>query len=163
MGLGMFGRWFKGGEPDATLARSLKDLQDKTQANIDAWGLGSTERWDVDLEAGLISFSGDGQVVVAPVQVIGTYNSQDGTWLWGWDHPSVPEALASDARLARDFGERYRLAAFTTREVTCDEQDAWQFTALACHLAGAAGAYRGPSGTTFAFMTFREPMIGRAN
>lgn len=137
------------------------ELQDKTRANAAAWGLGQTERWDVDLETGLLSFSGDGRIVTAPVQVIGTYNSEDGTWLWGWDHPSVSAPLAYDARLVRDFGARHKLQALTTRQIVCDEDDAWQFTALACHLAAAAGAYRGPAGSTFVFMTFGEVTIAK--
>ncbi|WP_337187298.1 DUF6882 domain-containing protein [Phenylobacterium sp.] len=147
-------------EPEATLARSMAALQEKTRSNM-AWGLGSTERWNVSLESGLITFSGDGRIVSAAVQVIGTYSSEDGTWLWGWDHPSVLPELARDAELARRFGEEHGLSDYTRRKVECDEQAAWQFTAVACHLAGATGAYRGPSGSTYVFMTFGPVTIGR--
>jgi hypothetical protein len=40
------------------------------------------------------------------------------------------------------------------------------FTALARHLANAAGAYRGPGDTSFVFMAFHDVTIvgpGRAN
>lgn len=107
----------------------------------------------LDLEAGTIRFLGETRVVSAEVQVVGTYNTLDGTFLWGWDHPSVPEALAADARLSRTFGQRHRLPLFTTRKVECSEDEAWMFTAVALYLAGAQGLYRAPHGTTMVFLT----------
>lgn len=115
--------------------------------------------WSVDLDAGTITFTSATKRVSAPVQVIGTYNRRDGTFLWGWDHPSIPEPRRSDARLARAFGQRQNLPLFTTRMVECSEEQAWSFTAVALYLSGAQGAYRGPAGTTMVFMTFGEMTI----
>lgn len=112
--------------------------------------------WDVDLEQGVIRFIGRARAYSAPVQVIGTYNTLDGTFLWGWDHPSVPAALGANARLARQFGTRHALPLFMTRKVACTEQQAWQFTAVALYLADAQGAYRARIGTTWVFLTFGE-------
>lgn len=117
----------------------------------------------VDLDAGVITFTSDTKVVSAPVQVIGTYNTLDGTFLWGWDHPSVPEPLGADARLAREFGQRHNFPLFTTRKVECTEEEAWVFTAVALHLAGAQGSHRGPTGPTLVFMTFGDMTIERIN
>jgi hypothetical protein len=151
-------------EPMATYERSLAELRLKTQANREAWGFGDTKTWSADLDTGIITFvTKDDRVVTAPVQVIGTYSSEDGTWLWGWDHPSVGHALAFDARLAKEFGERYDLEWSSTKKLICTEDEAWTFTALACHLAGAQGAYRGPAGSTYVFMTFGDVTMNRSN
>ena len=115
--------------------------------------------WAVDLEAGTIAFTSASRVISAPVQVIGTFNTLDQTFLWGWDHPSVSEPLAAAARLAREFGERQDLPLFTTRKVECTEDEAWGFTAVALYLSGGQGAYRGPTGTTMVFMTFGDVTI----
>jgi hypothetical protein len=40
--------------------------------------------------------------------------------------------------------------------VRCPEDKAWEFTAVAVRLGSANGAYRGPSGATYVFMTFGE-------
>lgn len=119
--------------------------------------------WSVDLEEGVIRFTSATRTVSAPVQVIGTYNTLDGTFLWGWDHPSVSEPRGADARLARQFGELHKLPLFTTRKVECTEEQAWSFAAVALYLSGAQGAYRGPSGTTMVFMTFGEMTIAPVN
>lgn len=144
---------------EATLKRSMEHLQLKTASHMEAWGFGETERWDVDLTEGWIKFSSPGLLVTGAVQVIGTYNPEDNSWLWGWDHPSVPKALERDALLVRDFGDRHGLSRYTTSMIRCTEDEAWQFTALACHLAEASGAYRGPTDTAYTFMTFHDVTI----
>lgn len=115
--------------------------------------------WSVDLNEGMIKFTSATKTVSAPVQVVGTYNTLDGTFLWGWDHPSVPTLLGADARLAHEFGQRQKLPMFMTRKVKCTEEQAWKFTAVALHLSGGQGAYRGPAGTTMVFMTFGDMTI----
>lgn len=155
---------FEPREPEATLARSLEELHEKQRANMLAWGLGSTDRWDADLELGTIQFSNaDGFTVTAPVQVIGSYSSDEGSWLWSWANPSVIEPLTQAARLARAFGETYELSEFTQRKIQCLEDDAWRFAAVGLHLSRSAGCYRGPAGSTFVFMTFGEVSIRKVH
>lgn len=145
---------------DAILAQSMEELKSKQRANTEAWGLGATDRWDADLERGFIKFSNaDGFTVSAPVQVIGSYDTDDGTFLWAWDHPSCPEPLARTALMIRDFGDRHGLSRLTTAMIRCTEDEAWQFTALGLHLSGAAGSYRGPFGSAYLYMTFGEVTI----
>src|SRR6185503_18904964 len=111
-------------EPHATLARSWDEMLTKTQANTEAWGLGTTDRWDADLDLGVIRFSNSGGLsATADVQVVGTYNLEDETWLWGWDHPSVSPPLARAALLARAFGEKHGLAQYTTRLIHCSQDE----------------------------------------
>ena len=138
---------------DLVFARAEAEIELKTEVFQSIFG---DERydWAVDLDAGSITFTSATKVVSAPVQVIGTYNTLDQTFLWGWDHPSVPEPLGADARLAREFGRRQDLPLFTTRMIECTEEQAWTFTAVAQYLAGSQGSYRGPAGTTLVFMTF---------
>lgn len=143
------------------LEKSMNHLQTLTSSHDSMWGLGSAA-WGADLEKGIITFdTDDGTHVEAPLQVIGTYNTQDGTWLWGWDHPSVSEPLSQHAQLAFDYGQKHGIADLTTRKVTCSEDCCWEFTALACFLAQAQGAYRGPAGPTHVFMTFGAVNISK--
>jgi hypothetical protein len=111
----------------------------------------------VDQDSETISFRfADGTVATAPIQIVGTYNPADGTFLWGWDHPSVAEPLRAHARLVREFGEKHGVATLTERMVRCSEEEAWEFTALAARLGGANGAYRANTGGPLVFMTFGE-------
>ncbi len=144
-------------DPNATLARSMEELQLKQQANATMLAINDKAGWDVDLNQGTIRFTmPDDIVAVAPVQVVGTFDTNDNSWLWGWDHPSVAAPQAEAARQCLDFGKRHGLADYATRMVSCSEADAWQMTALALHLFKGTGAYRGPSGTTLVFMVFGD-------
>jgi hypothetical protein len=42
-------------------------------------------------------------------------------------------------------------------------EDAWGFTALACHLGGGQGGYSGPSGVTRVFMTYGTVTIRKGS
>lgn len=146
--------------PDLVFGRGEAEIKLKTELFQRIFH-GEPFEWSADLERGTISFTSASTVVRAPVQVIGTLNTRDGTFLWGWDHPSVPEPQAASARLARQFGEKHKLPLFTTRKVDVTEEQAWRFTAAALYLSNAQGAYRGPSGTTMVFMTFGTLTISR--
>jgi len=140
----------------------VEELQLKTDAHVGTWHLDQAA-WSVDQDEGTIVFTmPNGTTATAPVQIIGTYNTQDGTWLWGWEHPSVDRVLSEHAALVRAYGERQELEDLTTRKLKCSEDEAWEFTALACKLAEANGAYRGPAGTALVFMTFGEVELSRA-
>jgi hypothetical protein len=152
----MFRKLLGSNEPQATLARSLQEQELKTLANMEAWGLGRTDRWDADQDTGQIKFSNvDGFAVTADLQMIGSFNSDEGTWLWSWANPSIAPKLTQAARMARAFGEKYKLNQFIERKIECSHDDPWRFTAVGLHLFGGAGSYRGPaSDSLFFFMTF---------
>lgn len=137
----------------ALVEQSMEELRLKTGAHDAGWGLGVAD-WAVDQDTGLITFTSAKMTATAPAQIIGTFNTQDGTWLWGWDHPSVADNMAEHARLVHEYGLRRGVAVLTTRKLECGEAEAWEFTALACHLCEAQGAYRGPAGTALVYMTF---------
>lgn len=147
--------------PEVVFRRAESEIALKTELFREIFGKEHFD-WSVDLEAGTIKFTSATKIVSAPVQVIGTYNTLDGTFLWAWDHPSIPEPRRADARLAHRFGQAQNLPLFTTRKVECSEEQAWSFTAVALYLSGAQGAYRGPAGTAMVFMTFGEMSIAPA-
>ncbi|NLS28041.1 hypothetical protein S2M10_30470 [Sphingomonas sp. S2M10] len=144
---------------ELVFARADADIAAKTEIFQHTVGKEAFE-WSVDLDKGIIRFTASTYVATAPVQVIGTYNTRDGSFLWGWDHPSIPEARRTHAKLARQFGELQGLPQYTTRKVLCTEAVAWRFTAVASYLAGATGTYRGTSGPTLVYMTFGQVTVG---
>src|SRR5215204_2613097 len=135
--------------------QSLEELQLKTQAHVEAWGLDRISRWDLSQDEGELVFSfDDGIKVTAPAQIIGSYNAEDHTWLWAWANPSIDEKLQEDALKVRKYGEEHRIERLTTRKWEGTEEDAWAMTALAVKLCGEQGAYRGPAGAARVFIAF---------
>lgn len=160
--MGLFDRIFSGNSQDSSDPLEFRQLCEKAVSHVQAlttahegvWHIGEAS-WGADLEAGIITFdSPNGMQVEAPVQVIGTYNTDDETWLWGWEHPSVPPPLDQHAQLVLDYGRKNSVPDLTTRNLQCSTDRCWEFTAVACLLAEAQGVYIGPSGPTLVYMTF---------
>lgn len=149
--------------PEQYIQAAREGLSLQTSSHSATWHLGKEAHWSADLDTGLIVFQfADGMRATAPIQVVGTYNQRDGTFLWGWNHPSVPEPLQKHASLAKQWGDKNNVMNFVTPKVSCSENDAWSFAAVTNRLANANGVYRGPSGTTLVFMTFGEVKLEKA-
>lgn len=144
------------------LDASMEELRLKTAEAQKAWGLGTFDRWDIDQQAGNLVFSNaDGTTAVAPAQIIGSFNASDNSWLWAWDNPSIVDDRKLNALKLKEYGEKHRIEKLTTRKWTGTEDDAWEMVALAVKLCDAQGAYRGPSGSTYVFITFGEVKISK--
>lgn len=61
----------------------------------------------------------------------------------------------------RRLGETNGVPQLTERKWSGAESDAWAMTALAVKLCESQGAYRGPAGTTYVFMTFGEVTLSK--
>jgi hypothetical protein len=152
-----------GGGSDRLGALSDAELNDRamnelhTEAEL-ARGLFQLDacRWNVDQATGIIDFTRDGPrgaiQARAPVQILASFNTKDGAWLWSWANPSIRSSLTAHATTTRDFGEQRGIAELTGRTFECTEADCWRITALACMINGAHDAYRGPAGPTLVFM-----------
>jgi hypothetical protein len=141
--------------------QAMAELQVKNTA-LDALVHFQDTNWLLDQEKGTISFDSKKVHATAPVQIIGTYNTADGTWLWAWDNPSLEKGPSRDSQVVREYGQKQGIAPLTTRKLDCDESDCWEFAALACKLCEAQGVYRGPSGTTHVFMTLGKITMSQA-
>ena len=144
------------------LDASMAELQLKTEEHK-SWGLGTFDRWDIDQEVGNLVFSNDdGTTAVAAAQIIGSFNTDDNSWLWAWDNRTIVDELKVDSRQLRDYGEKHGIEKLTERTWKGTEEDAWSMAALAVKLCNAQGAYRGPAGKSFVFMTFGQVKVTKA-
>lgn len=148
--------------PEDFIRQSVEGLKAQTAAHSGTWRLGQESKWNVDQDKAEIVFTfPDGVVARAPVQIIGTLNTESNSFLWGWDHPSIVPALRKHAAAAREWGEKNNVQKFTTRLVPTSEEEAWQFTAVAARIAHANGAYRARAGAVLVFVTFGEIQLSR--
>ena len=148
-------------DPDLFIKQSLAGLQQVTQAHSQTWGLGSEENWGVDQDTGIIRFNfKDGKIATAPAQIIGTY--YNGTFMWGWDHPSVQPGLDEAAKKLKAWGTENKQEQLLTQKVAISEDEAWAYTALAMRLSDGNGAYRANAGGgTLVYMTFGEISLAK--
>ena len=59
---------------DALLRLSMEELLSKTQTHQNTWLLGKEEQWNLDPGQAELVFSFPGRLVIAPAQIIGTFN-----------------------------------------------------------------------------------------
>jgi hypothetical protein len=137
------------------LDASMEELRAKTAAHQGGWRFGKAKRWDLNQSRGDLIFTfDDGVIATCPAQIIGSFDSASGTWLWAWDNPSIADSLKRDSLRVKDYGERHNIVRLTSAEWPGTEADAWSMAALACKLCEAQGVYRGPAGTAFVFISF---------
>jgi hypothetical protein len=147
------------------------DLITMARAHVEAlsyghsgWGLGREEHWAVDLDAGAIEWTlADNMVARAPVQLIGTWASDLGSFRWGWDHPAVPAGGAPAAQAARAFAEAHAIAELLRVEVACMPETAKDFASVAVLIGDMQGLYVGQaSRTALAYLGFGDVTLERA-
>src|SRR5437868_300991 len=89
-------------DPSVFIKQSVEGLRTQTSTHAATWHLGKEANWAADQDTGRIRFTfADGTNAEGELQIIGTYNTLDGTFLWGWDHPSVAEPLGKHGVASR--------------------------------------------------------------
>jgi hypothetical protein len=160
----LFGQKEDDGEtPDfkSFLEGSLEGLRLQTEAHQGTWRLGECERWDFSQDTGELVFTFSDIIVRAPAQIIGSFDSAKGTWMWAWANSCVAASLVRDSLRVREYGEQHKFRRLTTPSWPAVEMDGWHMAAIANRLCESNGAYRGPAGVTFVFFTFGKVQLTR--
>ncbi len=143
------------------LERSIEELKIKTATHDSLFCLGIAA-WNADLDKGVIMFTApNGIKATCSLQIIGTINTDDGTWLWSWRNKSIAPALQIHAKAVKKYGIDNHIKQFTAAKFLCSEATAWEMVAIACKLGNAEGAYRGQAGSVNVFMTYYNVQLTR--
>lgn len=148
---------------DSYMQASLVGEEIKRETHKRTWKLGKENGWRLDQRRGYVYWVfDDGLLARAPVQIVGTYNQEDKTFLWSWDHKTVLEPLREHASLAKSFGEKHSIPMLIERKVTVSEDEAWGLAAVASRLAGAKGLYRAETDGPLVYLTFGDVELNKA-
>lgn len=158
----LFGRKEDDGETSefkALLEGSMEGLRLQTEAHQGTWRFGKSERWDFSQDTGELVFTFPDMIVRASAQIIGSFDSHEGSWVWAWGNTSIAESLSRDSARVREYGEQRHIRRLTTASWPGKETDGWQMAALTNQLCQSNGVYRGPAGATFVFFSFGDVQI----
>ena len=87
------------------------------EKQLHAYAVVGDRGWEVDLEAGRLSFDDDLEMGVA---LLGT--TDDHSWLWGWaDEEEFPEPVVAPGRALGAYGREHDLPALYEPETATDE------------------------------------------
>jgi hypothetical protein len=143
--------------PDAyqrLVERSLAALEARETAQSRLLRLDQAA-WTIDQDQETITFvHPDNRVATAPVQIIGTLDPAEKTWLWGWDHPSVRPTLSEHAQRVRAWGAEHDVEELTSRLMIANDALIRRFAAIACELNDAQGVWRCPTERAVVLVTF---------
>ena len=95
--------------------------------------------FELDMETGdLVLKFEDAAPMTLVAQVAGTF-SDDGSFMWGWGHPSVPQPMQQAAWAAQRYGDRQQIEELLTRGGKATRKQVREYLAIAAYLAHADG------------------------
>lgn len=129
-------------EERSFLQRCRDELVRKNSQAQQSWGLGNESLCDVDLAMGIVTFNIADDIVLRDIQVVGSFNPEDLSFKWSSVLAEIPVPLQYVARQVYSLASQQYYPLLMQAVLQCNEEEAWNFAAVACHVAGAEGAYR---------------------
>lgn len=144
------------GEPADLSALLLQgeDMIDQLARAHMSWGLGSADRWNLDQTTGIITWTFPDKTASAPAQILGSFSSASGSWLWAWANESILPAMSRDAGVFRDWAEGQGHSHLAQPKIDIDEKAASTLVALAVRVTNATGYYKSPGSNSTLIITF---------
>ncbi len=153
----MFSKLFTKNKIDDFIEDYINKLEDQNNSISKIYGIGNYERWDFDQETAEIIFSENGnKKLVANVSFIGSYSANSESWMWGWGNDSLLPHLTKEIEKVRKFGEKNDIELLTDRAWSATEEAGWAMAAVAFHIIGGKGVYRGVSGNNENYFLLHE-------
>ncbi len=118
------------------------------------FGLGSYQRYELDLEHATIRFLDEKGVeqVKGSIQAAGSWARDAQSWMWSWENDSIPEISRRRMQAVEAFGKREQIPMVQQSFSPCSEAEAWAMTALSGKLLSAEGFYRAPGTSSDLFL-----------
>jgi hypothetical protein len=125
------------------------------QTALSERGVGSYERFEVDLQQGKLRFfDGDALALEADVTPIGTHVEEHHSWQWAWANRSFPDDVRERAAKLKELAQQTDDdATFSRRTLEVDEAQTLQLVAMACEHLGALGTYDFPTRSARLYVT----------
>jgi hypothetical protein len=106
--------------------------------------LSFAERYDVDLEAGTISFEGGGRKLSASVVLLGSFSTVSCQFYWGYSHEGIPPTVQNACRVLVDAVPQRDMWELTTKFFATDLGTSTQLAMIVAQANGWDGVYASP-------------------
>ncbi len=137
----------------STLLLEGEDMIEQLAAAHTSWGLGTADRWGLDQQTGMITWTFPDKTATAPAQILGTHNVGAASWMWAWANDSILPALCTDSEAVRSWAKDTGNTDLTAPKLDADEELAATLAALSVRITRAIGFYRS-SGAASVYITF---------
>jgi hypothetical protein len=135
------------------ISEARKSTKEKIEKLQTEFGIGSYERYKIDLQSSEIRFfDGEGtEKVLANLQFAGSWSPNSESWLWAWDNESVPPIAWEKMMKVQEFGKKNHLETVESSFEPCDEGEAWSMASIAAQILDAQCVYRVAGSKNIAF------------
>ena len=141
-------------ELEQLLLQGRELIESTSRAHSERWGLGAARRWVLDQEEGRILWSYEDHVTSASAQILGSWNSEVGTFVWSWDNDTIRSSLCATAEAVRAFGVANDVPALCTSPLKLGEEQVRDLMALAFEIGGCTGLYHPFDGKLATYIAF---------
>jgi hypothetical protein len=148
-------------EADEFLTTCNTSFNEKQKRLGETW-INNFDRYDVDLQNGVLWFSKEGRKTVEfDVAVVGSIQPSGRTWEWAWNNPNVESALAVPQSVFEATSQRFGLKYLSFGTVPVPrKQFGWYLSGIALQLAGGEGVYMAEGKSVEIYMLLRNPRRG---
>lgn len=138
-----------------TLLLQGRELIEQTScAHSERWGLGAARRWVLGQDVGRVTWSFEDHVASAPAQLLGSWNSKVGTFVWSWDNETIQAPLCATAQAVREVGAENGVSALATSPLKLEEGQVLDLVALAFRVGGCTGLFHPYDGQLATYIAF---------
>ncbi len=109
----------------------------------------------LDMDSGVLTLRFEDEELSVRAQVAGT-TADDGHFIWGWGHPSVPEAMQVAAWRVKRFADAQRIDELLERKTHVTPKRAADYGALTAYLSDADGVFVGDYGSGQVHLAYFE-------
>ncbi|MBK5720248.1 hypothetical protein JGH11_05125 [Dysgonomonas sp. Marseille-P4677] len=114
--------------------------------------------WEIDMSTGLIYF---GDELKFPMQILGSYSFDSGTWLWAWanEASNIPDSLLIETNRLKEIGETYNIEFLTMPEYNMEPTDVHALGLIASGEFNSSAYYAGNYGNGILLLTLKDESI----
>lgn len=137
----------------STLLLEGEDMLRQVEEAHRTWGLGTADRWNLDQQSGLLTWTFPDKAATARAQILGSHSANADTWLWSWANQSILAHLTQAAEEFCDWATTNGHADLAEPKLEADRDKAATLATLAFRVTRGTGFYRAPGASTL-YMTF---------
>ena len=123
------------------------------------WGMSGADSWSLDQREGRVVWTFEQHTVSADAQILGSWNSAAGSFVWAWDNESILEPLCEVSERVRAYGAEHDVFALTASPLALDETRVRDLVALAFRVGGCTGFFHPTEGDLTSYVVFGEVRI----
>ncbi|MCT4594216.1 MAG: hypothetical protein N4A57_08115 [Anaeromicrobium sp.] len=139
------------------LAKVYEELENKQESLFSDYNIGTYESYWFNQNSKTLQFKNNEKVELEfKIVCIGTWAHEKGTWMWSWANESFTEDIRKDSEELKKLKEITRYDAFEMEAFQCDENTAYEITAISVKHLDALGMYKMPGEKSHLFVALMK-------